>query len=106
MATCTADLVAGRRLTGLMVVGRLVGLARGFTAIDYRTPELQHSKCAPVLFMRGDNGRLFEIERPTEQQLLAWQIDALASETHAVIDARRYDIAIDKLLGIKELMAP
>jgi hypothetical protein len=38
--------------------------------------------------------------------LLAWQIDALASETHAVIDARRYDIAIDKLLGIKELMAP
>jgi hypothetical protein len=23
-----------------------------------------------------------------------------------VIDARRYDIAIDKLLGIKELMAP
>jgi hypothetical protein len=28
-----------------------------------------------------------------------------ASETHAAIDARRYDVAINNLLGIKKLMA-
>jgi len=59
----------------------------------------------PVLFMRGEDGRLFEIDRPTQQQLVEWQIDALVSETHAAIDARRYDVAIDHLLGIKKLMA-
>jgi hypothetical protein len=59
----------------------------------------------PVLFMRGEDGRLFEIDRPTEQQLVEWQIDALASEAHAAIDARRYDVAINNLLEIKRLMA-
>jgi hypothetical protein len=33
------------------------------------------------------------------------RIAALASETHAAIDARRYDAAINHLQGIKKLMA-
>jgi hypothetical protein len=59
----------------------------------------------PVLFMRGEDGRLFEIDQPTPQQLVERQIAALASETHAAIDARRYDVAINNLLGIKRLTA-
>lgn len=59
----------------------------------------------PVLFMRGEDGRLFEIDRPTSQQLAERQIGALASRTHAAIDAQRYDVAINNLLEIKKLMA-
>lgn len=59
----------------------------------------------PVLFMRGEDGRVFDIDRPTQQQLMEWQIDALASRTHAAIDAQRYDVAINNLLEIKKLRA-
>lgn len=57
----------------------------------------------PVLFMRGDDGRIFQIDQPTEEQQRQMQIKALSDDAHAAIDARQYAVAIQKLTEIVKL---
>jgi hypothetical protein len=59
----------------------------------------------PVLFMRGQNGRLFSLDIPSEQQARQRQIDALAKHARLAIDEKQYDMAIQQLQKIKELLA-
>ncbi|WP_441286193.1 CHAT domain-containing protein [Sorangium sp. KYC3313] len=57
----------------------------------------------PVLFMRGNDGRLFLIDKPNEQQLRELQIKALSDDARAAIDAKQYTVAIQKLNEILKI---
>jgi hypothetical protein len=59
----------------------------------------------PVLFTRGRGSRLFRFDIPSEQQAQQLQIDRLAQQARLALDQKQWDISIQKLQKIKEIMA-
>lgn len=57
----------------------------------------------PVLFMRGDDGRVFDVKRPTEQELRELQIETLTTDARAALGKKRYDRVIELMREIKKL---
>lgn len=55
----------------------------------------------PVLFMRSDDGRIFQIDHPSEEQKLRQQIKTLSDDAKAAIDNKEYSDAIAKLQEIQ-----
>lgn len=60
----------------------------------------------PVLFMRVDDGRIFQIDRPTEEQIRQRQIEALSADAKALIDNRDFQGAMQKVQAILQLLRP
>jgi hypothetical protein len=56
-----------------------------------------------VLFMRGDDGRVFDVKRPTEQELRELQIETLTTDARAALGKKRYDRVIELMQEIKKL---
>jgi len=54
----------------------------------------------PVLFSQSEDGLLFQIDRPTEEQLRQAQIEALTSDAKAAIEQRNWPLALKKLQAI------
>lgn len=57
----------------------------------------------PVLFMRGADGRLFLVNRPTAEQQRQLQINTLSEDALGAIKAKRFAEAIQKLNEILKL---
>jgi CHAT domain len=67
---------------------------------------LEHSVMewgTPVLYMNAPDGQIFQIDRPTVEQLRQRQIEKLSSEAKAAIDRNNYPLAIQKLQAIEDL---
>jgi CHAT domain len=67
---------------------------------------LEHSVMewgTPVLYMNAPDGQIFQIDRPSEEQLRQRQIERLSSEAKAAIDRDKYPLAIQKLQAIEDL---
>lgn len=60
----------------------------------------------PVLFMRVDDGRIFQIDRPTEEQMRQRQIEALSADVRAALDNKDFPGALQKLQAILKLLQP
>lgn len=57
----------------------------------------------PVLFSQSEDGRLFQIDRPTEEQKRQARIELRARDAVAAIEAQLWAVAIDLLKEIVEL---
>ena len=53
--------------------------------------------------MRGDDGRVFDVKRPTEQELRELQIETLTTDARAALGKKRYDRVIELMQEIKKL---
>ena len=56
-----------------------------------------------ILFSQSEDGRLFQIDRPTEEQKRQAKIEARARDAAAAIEAKLWTVAIDKLQEIVAL---
>lgn len=60
----------------------------------------------PVLFMRSDDGRIFQVDRPTAEQVRQQQIKTLSDDAKFSIDNKDFSGAILKLQEIQKLLQP
>jgi len=90
----------GAIANNLPVDGALVEARKGMFLAKYPT-----EWGTPVLFMRGADGRIFQIDQPSAKQLRDRQIKALSDDARSAIDEKDYDAALHLLQEIKVVLA-